>query len=346
MQARGFQENGVDSAQNTIITMEQNIMTSGGDERLVRFSGQTSMAQTNTDGLNINALCLPLVCENIINGMITAKENNDMPLVPVDFNDTVFDANVSAPVAISTAFLFNEGVTADTNRPSPFYSTLESCRAQGQEVNTVASAADFFKFIERDQLNAPTPINRCFIKIQIRDCFANNSVTVTSSRAGSVVQQTTFTVMPIESTTNPLTTRMDTTQMETTQMDTTQMDTTRMDTTQMDTTRMDTTRMDTTQMDTTQTDATTFTTQGGTTTDDFTDFFSGTGPTEEVTTPEITTPETTTPEMTTPEMTTPEMTTPEMTTPETTTPETTTPETTTPETTTPETTTPSRNDNP
>ena len=137
----------------------------------------------NTD-LSPNAICLPMRCSDFTIATIEAHE--DLPsgspnLLPNPFPDGMFNMSSSAPLEIGTIFTWDElFFPTDTNTPNPFYPDFDTCQANARESTTVADRGDYFSFQIQPMIDFPDDTNTCFIKIQIRDCFEDNEVTVSS----------------------------------------------------------------------------------------------------------------------------------------------------------------------
>ena len=101
----------------------------------------------------------------------------------------------SAPLEIGTSFTWDElFFPSDSTTPNPFYQTFATCQTNAREVSP--DRGDFFSFQIQPVIDVPLPTETCFIKIQIRDCFDDNEVVVTSINpdAANVDNQTTFIV--------------------------------------------------------------------------------------------------------------------------------------------------------
>ena len=83
---------------------------------------------------------------------------------------------------------------SDPATPNPFYPDFATCQTNAQEANP--ERGDYFGFQIEPMIDFPPSNETCFIKIQIRDCFDDNDVVVTSINpdTANVDNQTTFTV--------------------------------------------------------------------------------------------------------------------------------------------------------
>lgn len=220
MQDRVFALDGVTpppTAFSAVITMRQDafLRNNLNDVILVQFVGQTNRQQTTIDGLVFNAICLPTACDNIVRTTLVASnaDTSTRLLLPVDFADTVFDADEVPPIILAHTFMFNEISLAQPGSPRPFYTDLESCVSAAN--TTAAVAADYFSFrVAMDtELLSPGTGDQCFLKVLIMDCFGPNEVTVTSiNPITGVIDRTTVTPVgqldpvPTVMTTEPFTT--------------------------------------------------------------------------------------------------------------------------------------------
>lgn len=182
---------------NAVVTMRQDALLLG-NIVLVQFIGETNQFQTTVDGLQTNALCLPLACDSVETLLVASDAATLGPLLPVDFEDTVFDDNETTPIILSTSFLFTQAAVARVNNSRPFYSSRLECTEAGQENDSVAEPADYFTFRTPDdvELRTPTSSDQCFIKILINDCFLFNEVIVNSINVvtGTITSSETFDV--------------------------------------------------------------------------------------------------------------------------------------------------------
>ena len=169
------------------------------------ISGNRFLFQFGTDTGNIfnanlapNAICLPLRCSNFT--IATLEARDDAPigspnLLPETFPDDMFNMSSSAPLEIGTIFTWDElFFPSDPTTPNPFYRTFATCQTNARESSP--DRGDFFSFQIQPVIDVPLPTETCFIKIQIRDCFDNNEVVVTSinPNTANVDNQTTFIV--------------------------------------------------------------------------------------------------------------------------------------------------------
>lgn len=183
LQTRAFLNDSNTPASNTEITMRQTALLMG-NAVLIQFVGETNQVQSNSPDLLVsNAICLPVACTDILESLLVATDVSGLGgnrLLPIEFDDTVFDVGEVAPLVLGSAFLFTNVPLSRPGSPRPFYETLETCRAEGREV--VGFPADYFAFMQTDTTNLvePTDTDSCFIKLLINDCFSGNTVTVTS----------------------------------------------------------------------------------------------------------------------------------------------------------------------
>lgn len=216
LQSRAFQ-NDNSEALDVLVTLEQ-LAVVNGIRMLFTFSAATGRLQTSSDGLNNNAVCIPLACDNVENAGLTAVDSSSNPLLAVAFPDGVFDASESAdaPVAISTSFSFRMPILASsgTNRSLPFFGSVGDCQAQGSENSAVANPADYLSFMIAPLLTPTASSDRCFVKVMVRDCFpttriSTNSLDVITGNSLSTRTEdvTTFMEVPTTSATvEPITT--------------------------------------------------------------------------------------------------------------------------------------------
>ena len=228
LQARVFNLDGTAGSSSTVIMRQD--ATIGGESIFIQFADRTDTTQTTFDGLESNALCLPVACDNIVQTLLVARDiQTDIELLPDEFEDTVFDTDETTPIILSSTFLFSEIFLATTGAPRPFYLDVDACTAAGQETNANAMSADFFSFSVANAADLTSPADgngdTCYIKIQIRDCFAGNVVDISSIGpvSGNIDARTIVTVVePVPVTTDTPTTVGMTTSPLTTQGATTQ----------------------------------------------------------------------------------------------------------------------------
>ena len=194
-------------AQNNIVSVQHTVVRSG-NPLLVRFGTNTG---AHSPPLVSNAVCLPVDCGPFSDAVVESSNvfgptELSQFLAPIPFPDETFDITESAPVAFGSIFSFDTVITATSARPRPFYASQTDCTTRGAD--SAASASSYFGFIE-GALESPQPTtDSCSIKIQILDCFADNSVTITSINrdTGVIVGSTTITVAIPEETTEMTTT--------------------------------------------------------------------------------------------------------------------------------------------
>ncbi len=190
-QGRTLDSNG-DPLSNAFITVEQQLNRNGGS-LLVRF-GTNTRSLTTGSPVN-NAICLPVDCEPPISAFISARldfEATSTALVPQPFPADTFDITENAPILFGDFFSFEEVITATTERPRPFYTSLSNCQLTGSEPSP--SSSSFFEFQEID-VTDPLPTDSCFVKVQILDCFLNNQVRITSINPASGIIDSDLTVI-------------------------------------------------------------------------------------------------------------------------------------------------------
>ena len=197
LQGRTFDTAGA-PVSGPFISMVQRVIMSGNELRL-RFGTNTgTQSSVTTGGLAPNALCLPIHCGPFVVATLEAREQFEAGSMRLDiqaFPNGTFDVNENAPIEIGTIFTFNELIVSTPIRARPFYTSQAECVASGMLADT--SLSEFFRFSQVDVIERPIPLSdSCFIKVQILDCFANNSVTVTSINptTGNIDGQTTTTV--------------------------------------------------------------------------------------------------------------------------------------------------------
>lgn len=197
LQGRTFDMAGA-PVQGPFISMEQRVLMSG-NELILRFGTNTGAHSSPiSGGLAPNALCLPVHCGPFVVATLEAREQFDTASMRLDvqpFPPETFDFNETAPIEIGTIFTFNELIFSTTMRARPFYATQSDCEASGSSINPTLS--EFFRFSQTNLIERPEPIiDSCFIKIQILDCFPNNTAVVTSidPDTGSIDDRTTVTI--------------------------------------------------------------------------------------------------------------------------------------------------------
>ena len=153
------------------------------------ISGNRFLLQFGTDTGNFfntdlapNAICLPLACSDFTIAILESREDAPLSspdLLPISFPDDMFNMSSSAPLEIGTVFTWDElFFPDDPSTPNPFYMDLASCQNNARE--TTPERGDYFSFQIQQMIDEPQPTESCFIKIQIRDCFGGNDVTITS----------------------------------------------------------------------------------------------------------------------------------------------------------------------
>ncbi|MCG8625603.1 MAG: hypothetical protein MJE68_26835 [Proteobacteria bacterium] len=203
LQARTFAEGGIGDAFPSAAGQGNGPLVSL--QQRSDISGNLFLFQFGTDTGNIlntifapNAICLPLRCSDFTIATLDAR--NDAPigspsLLPISFNESMFDMAPSAPLEIGTIFTWDElFFPSDPATPNPFYPDFATCQLNAQEANP--ERGDYFGFQLQPMIDVPLPTETCFIKIQIRDCFDNNDVVVTAinPNTAAIDDLTTFTV--------------------------------------------------------------------------------------------------------------------------------------------------------
>ena len=179
------------------VRLEQ-MSTVAGNEFSYRFGTNTGGDQTTVDGLAQNAVCLPLACNGFTIAFVEARMSfmptTSASLIPVDFPPDTFLATDNAPIIIGDMFSI-EDVIARTGAPLPFYRDLPLCRTNGAEGPSQIDVRDFFSFNEANTSVAVPATGLCYIKLLIRDCFLNNSVTLNSINSNTGIVDFTNTVV-------------------------------------------------------------------------------------------------------------------------------------------------------
>ena len=163
---------------------------------MYRFGTDTGTAVQLASGLAQNAICLPLECNDFTTAFVEARQGfatTTPSLIPEDFPANTFTPMEEAPIIIGDMFLIQSVIT--TRDSLPFYDTQEACVANGG-----ASQADpryYFSFNPMQSGDTPAG-GLCYIRILIRDCFLNNSVTVSSINAVTGAVDFTQTVLVSE----------------------------------------------------------------------------------------------------------------------------------------------------
>ena len=180
IQARTFDMNGLPFT-GPFIRVEQT-STISGNQFSYRFGTNTGAQSNVIDGLESNAVCLPLACTDFSIAIVEARRffmpDTSSSFIPNDFPADTFTAMEDAPIIIGDMFSF-QSVILQTGRPLPFYPNLEMCRANGRETLAQSDVRDFFSFNPATNLTVPAT-GLCYIKLLIRDCFPNNSAIVNS----------------------------------------------------------------------------------------------------------------------------------------------------------------------
>jgi hypothetical protein len=166
-----------------------------GIDFLYRFGTDTGGAQTTVDMLASNAVCIPLECNDFIEGRITARVEPNTQLTPIPFPDNSFTIDPGG-----SAFVLNVFTPAEIARvPRPTYILVDNCIQQARESNAVSNPLDHFSFSTDYTPLALT--EQCFIKITIADCFARFSTTTVTSfeaQSGDLISTRSFeTMQPI-----------------------------------------------------------------------------------------------------------------------------------------------------
>lgn len=188
LQARTFDEDGNPFPTQTegegngpLVSLRQRSDISG--NRFLFLFGTDTGNIFNSD-LSPNSICLPLRCSDFTIATLEAREEQQTgsaSLLPNSFPDGMFSMAPSAPLEIGTIFTWDElFFPTDTNIPNPFYPNFASCQENARESNTIADRDDYFSFQIQEMIDVPDDTNTCFIKVQIRDCFEDNEITVTS----------------------------------------------------------------------------------------------------------------------------------------------------------------------
>ena len=188
-----------DLAGNTLpafVRLEQ-MSTVAGNEFSYRFGTNTGGDQTTVDGLAQNAVCLPLACNGFTVAFVEARMSfmptTSASLIPVDFPPDSFLVTDNAPIIIGDMFSI-EDVIDRSGAPLPFYPNLPTCRANGMESLPQSDFRDFFSFNLATSETVPAT-GLCYIKLLIRDCFLNNSVTLNSINSNTGIVDFTNTVL-------------------------------------------------------------------------------------------------------------------------------------------------------
>lgn len=192
IQARTFDTSG-DPLQGTFIRLEQTNDVAG-NEFMYRFGTDTGA----TSGLASNAICLPLECDTFTTAFVEARTGfatTTPSLIPEDFPANTFTAMEEAPIIIGDMFLIQSVITR--SGPLPFYANQAACVANGAETQSQADQREYFSFNPMQQGDTPAD-GLCYIRILIRDCFPNNSVTVSSINAVTSAVDFTQTVLVSE----------------------------------------------------------------------------------------------------------------------------------------------------
>ena len=195
IQARTFDTTG-DPLSGTFVRLEQT-STTVGNAFMYRFGTDTGSAQT-ADGLVSNAICLPLACDSFTTAFVEAREGfatTTPSLTPVDFPADTFNAMEDAPITIGDMFLIQSVITS--RAPLPFYASQSACMNNGGQTQAQANPRDYFSFNPMQPEDVPAN-GLCYIRVLIRDCFPNNSVTVSSINAATSAVDFTQTVLVSE----------------------------------------------------------------------------------------------------------------------------------------------------
>ena len=196
IQARTFDQLG-DPLPGTFIRLEQTNDVAG-NEFMYRFGTDTGTAVQTASGLAQNAICLPLECDDFTTAFVEARQDfaiTTPSLIPEDFPANTFTPMEEAPIIIGDMFLIQSVIT--TRGPLPFYATQAACVTNAGETESQADQRDYFRFIPMQAGDTPAD-GLCYIRILIRDCFPNNSVTVSSINAVTGAVDFTQTVLVSE----------------------------------------------------------------------------------------------------------------------------------------------------
>ena len=138
------------------------------------FGTNTGAAQSIVNGLEQNAVCLPLACDGFERATVEGNTLlNAGPLTPLAFPPDTFNASeFGAPARLGRFFTFQEVVTSTPNQPRPFFDSLESCVSAATVIPIDADERNFFSFIFEDIVRVPNNGN-CFIKIRVTECMQN-----------------------------------------------------------------------------------------------------------------------------------------------------------------------------
>ena len=187
LQARTFDQNGM-PLPGAFITLEQRV-----GNLLFIFGTDTGTAQTVSDGLVSNAICLPLACDNFTSATLEAVDGSNI-LNPEDFPPGTFNFSENPPITIGDIFSIQEVVTATPTLRRSFYLGFSDCQASGQ--SATSPAADYFRF--NGGLLEPFPEQNCYVKVQVLDCGdGGNVVTVRSVFANGSSLQTSGVAMDL-----------------------------------------------------------------------------------------------------------------------------------------------------
>ena len=192
IQARTFGASGAPLS-GTFIRLEQTSNIAG-NEFMYRFGTDTGTAS----GLVQNAICLPLECNTFTTAFVEAREGfatTTPSLIPVDFPADTFTAMEDAPIIIGDMFLIQSVITRSS--PLPFYTSQTACVTNGGQIENQADQREYFSFNPMQPGNTPAD-GLCYIRILIRDCFPNNTVTVSSINAVTSAVDFTQTVLVSE----------------------------------------------------------------------------------------------------------------------------------------------------
>ena len=230
LQARTFAEDGnpfpsaVGQGNGPLVSLSQRSDISG-NRFLFQFGTDTGNI-LNSD-LQPNAICLPLRCDTFTVATLEARDDAPLgspSLLPNSFPEGMFNMSASAPLEIGTIFTWDElFFPSDLATSNPFYPDFATCQANAQETAAASDRGDYFSFQIQQMIDVPLPTETCFIKIQIRDCFDSNEVTVTSINpvnAGIDDRTATIVERPVEIV-DPVTTEFMSGDGATTTMDTT-----------------------------------------------------------------------------------------------------------------------------
>ena len=138
------------------------------------FGTNTGAAQFLVNGLQDNAVCLPVACDGFERATVEGNILEDAgPLTPRAFPPDTFNASeIGAPARLGRFFTFQEVVTSTPNQLRPFFDSLASCMSAATVSNRDADDRNYFSFIFEEIVRVPNDSN-CFIKIRVSECLRN-----------------------------------------------------------------------------------------------------------------------------------------------------------------------------